>query len=253
MLKIAIFSDIHANLPALKAVLDDISSQQADQVYCLGDLVDFAPWPNEVINLIRENKISTIMGNHDERIAFDLPLITLKKHSHDETAAREQAIDFTRRTISKENKLFISLLPRHIKLSFLFNSLPFNILLVHGSSRSIDEYLYEDHDQGELIRMMEEAEADVMVGGHTHLSYIRNLAGTNARTMINCGSVGRTKERNGEACYLMITLDSETKASTINYELRKLPYDIQKTIQGIKSSRVPDFYADFLEKTDLGC
>src|SRR4051812_18015918 len=97
---IAIFSDIHGNLPALKAVLDDIDTRKADQLYCLGDLVDFAPWTNEVIELLRSRKIVCIMGNHDERIAFDKPMIPLAKHSPEETKARITAIDDTRKKIT---------------------------------------------------------------------------------------------------------------------------------------------------------
>ncbi|STQ42505.1 Calcineurin-like phosphoesterase superfamily domain [Ewingella americana] len=69
--QIAVFSDVHANLPALKAVLEDIDARQITEIYCLGDLVDFAPWPNEVIELVRQRQIPTVMGNHDDRVAFD--------------------------------------------------------------------------------------------------------------------------------------------------------------------------------------
>ena len=91
MSRIAIFSDVHGNLPALKTILADLDVRKPDQVYCLGDLVDFAPWPNEVIELLRSSRIPCIMGNHDERIAFDYPVIPLKKHSEDETRARIHA------------------------------------------------------------------------------------------------------------------------------------------------------------------
>lgn len=139
MLKIAIFSDIHSNLPALKAVLADIDIHKVDQIYCLGDLVDFAPWTNEVIELIRSRRIPTIMGNHDERIADDMPLKRLKKHSEAEASARVQAIDFTRSDISIANKEFLAHLPRQIMLNFIFNGKQLKLLLVHASSRSNDE------------------------------------------------------------------------------------------------------------------
>jgi predicted phosphodiesterase len=64
-MRIIILSDIHANLPALEAVLKSIDSQQPDVVYCLGDLVGYNVWPNEVINEIRKRGIPTISGNHD--------------------------------------------------------------------------------------------------------------------------------------------------------------------------------------------
>jgi predicted phosphodiesterase len=70
-MRIAIFSDVHGNLPALEAVLTDIGRQQCDAVYCLGDLVGYAPFPNEVIARIREEGVPTIMGNYDDGVGFD--------------------------------------------------------------------------------------------------------------------------------------------------------------------------------------
>lgn len=69
-MKVAIISDIHANVVALKAVLKDIEEQQVDRIYCVGDLVGYAPFPNEVIDLIKEKNIPTVMGNYDDGIGY---------------------------------------------------------------------------------------------------------------------------------------------------------------------------------------
>ncbi|QHV98559.1 metallophosphoesterase family protein [Spirosoma endbachense] len=255
MLRIAILSDVHANLPALKAVLKDIDDRKVDQVFCLGDLVDFAPWPNEVIELIRQYRIPTLMGNHDERIAFDHPVVSLAKHNLAETEARVKAIDYTRRAIRQENKDFLASLPRQIQLSFSFADLAINVLLVHASTRSIDEYIYETHDQADLEAMMNEKKADVLLMGHTHQSYIRVLPVSSdkrpAKVAINCGSVGRSKEANPFATYLIMTVSGEHLAfgsDSLMFDLINVNYPIQQTIEGIYSSPIPDFYADFLEK-----
>jgi Calcineurin-like phosphoesterase len=79
-------------------VLEDLDKRQPNAVFCLGDLVDFAPWPNEVIETIRQQRIPTVMGNHDERIAFDHAIIPLEKHTEQERAARVGVIEYTRRT-----------------------------------------------------------------------------------------------------------------------------------------------------------
>jgi len=104
MIQIAVFGDVHGNLPALEAVLNDIEERGIRQKYCLGDLVDFAPWGNEVIEKIRSLNIPCLMGNHDERIGFDVPVIPLSKHSEEETAARFLAISHSKKYITKENK-----------------------------------------------------------------------------------------------------------------------------------------------------
>ena len=254
MLKIAVISDIHANLPALEAVLQDIENRQVDQLFCLGDLVDFAPWPNEVIDLIRRNRIATIMGNHDERIAFDRPVIPLVKHPASETQARMAAIDYTRQHITPENKSFLASLPRQLRVEFTFADASLSILLTHASTRSIDEYIYEDHDSDELATMMAEQNADVLIMGHTHQSYVRtiqNRPGFPAKTAINCGSVGRSKEALPLATYLLITtsgVQNRFDADSITYEVVQVDYPIGQTADGIRRSEIPDFYADFLER-----
>jgi 3',5'-cyclic AMP phosphodiesterase CpdA len=137
MHRIAIISDPHANLPALKAVLEDLDKKHPDAVFYLGDLVDFAPWPNEVIETIRQRRIPTLMGNHDERIAFDHAIVPLEKHTEQERAAQVGAIEDTRRTISADNREFLSGLPREMRISYGTGSNAKKILLVHASARSI--------------------------------------------------------------------------------------------------------------------
>jgi 3',5'-cyclic AMP phosphodiesterase CpdA len=116
-------------------VLEDLNKRHPDAVFCLGDLVDFAPWPNEVIEAIRQRRIPTLMGNHDERIAFNHAIIPLEKHTEEERAARVGAIEYTRRTISADNREFLSGLPREMRISYGTGSNAKKILLVHGITR----------------------------------------------------------------------------------------------------------------------
>lgn len=247
MKRIAIISDIHANLPALEKVLDDIHSNfKADQIYCLGDLTDGAPWTNEVIDLIRRLDIPTIMGNHDERIAFDYEVFPLKKHTLEEQIARAETIHQTKQMISETNRKYLSKLKPYIKFSYAGIS----FLLVHGSPKSNEEYIYESHDTESIIGMFESNQADVIVCGHTHLSFIKEVYSNDLpKLFINAGSVGRSKEHNGgKAVYLQLTINEDgcTFDEKVKITLRKIDYDIYKTINSIKNSSTPDFYANFL-------
>ncbi|WP_228446354.1 metallophosphoesterase family protein [Chryseobacterium sp. 18068] len=177
MIQIAVFGDVHGNLPALETVLDDIEERGIRQKYCLGDLIDFAPWGNEVIEKIRSLNIPCLMGNHDERIGFDVPVIPLSKHSEEETAARFLAINHSKKYITEENKAFLSELPFHLKLNYKIGEKHWNIQLVHSSLESNDTYLYESENDEVFQNMLCESQSDVIMMGHTHMSFKKYFNG----------------------------------------------------------------------------
>src|SRR3569623_367375 len=114
-MKIALFSDIHANLPALEACLADIEKQKPDAVYCLGDLVGYNIWPNEVINEIRKRGIPTIAGNYDFGIARHSDDCGCAYKTDDEKANGAESISFTNQIVKDEERAFLRTLPAHIK------------------------------------------------------------------------------------------------------------------------------------------
>ncbi|WP_300675417.1 metallophosphoesterase family protein [Soonwooa sp.] len=239
MIKIAIFSDVHGNLPALKTVLKDIKEKGIQYQFCLGDLVDFAPWCNEVIEIIRQENILCLLGNHDERIAFDQTLIPLEKHSEAETNARNQAINHTRKAISEENKNYLSQLPFNAKLNYKVGKKHWKIQLVHASLNSNDTYIYESENDNTFRKLANEADADIVVMGHTHISFKKKI---DDLWFVNCGSVGRSKEENRLASYLSINLFEDK----IIPEIVQIPYPIEETIEAIENSEIPNFYSEFL-------
>ncbi|WP_411812159.1 metallophosphoesterase family protein [Chryseobacterium scophthalmum] len=244
MIQIAVFGDVHGNLPALETVLNDIEERGIRQKYCLGDLVDFAPWGNEVIEKIRILNIPCLMGNHDERIAFDVPVIPLNKHSEEETAARFLAINHSKKYITKENKAFLSELPFHLKLNYKIGEKHWNIQLVHSSLESNDTYLYESENDEIFQNMLSESQSDVIMMGHTHVSFKKYF---NGKWAINSGSVGRSREENRLASYVILTLDEEK----ITPEIIQLDYPLEKVAQEIEKSEIPNYYASFLRNEKL--
>lgn len=173
------------------------------------------------------------MGNHDERIAFDLLVIPLSKHSEKETLARNEAINHSKKTVTKENKAYLASLQK----SMVAYSENFKLHFTHASPKSIDEYLYEDDEL--LEQRLLSVNADVLLIGHTHLSYIRDFGN---KKIINPGSVGRSKEPDRKAAYGIV----EITPKTVSAEIVKLDYDICETANAIYKSDIPDFYADFL-------
>jgi len=250
MKDIAIISDIHGNLPALNVVLNDIKNKNINTIYCLGDLVDFAPWNNEVIEIIKNHNIPCLLGNHDERVGFDRPIIPISNHPANETEARDTAITYSKQTVTAENKAYLRSLPKTIRLTFTISGKPTDVLLVHGSTRSNAEYIYEGHDLGDIQGMLRDEKADVLIMGHTHRSYIKYVDATEdtpAGLVINAGSVGRSREGSPLASYLILHIDEER----ILPEIVKLPYPVDEVIAAIEASPIPNFYADFLKRRTL--
>lgn len=255
-MRIALFSDIHANLPALEACLQNIEEQKPDAIYCLGDLVGYNIWPNEVINEIRKRGIPTIAGNYDQGIGLTSDECGCAYKEESEKEMGKISISYTNSIVQPEERKYLRTLPAHIKVEFQLNNEKLNLLLVHGSPRKINEYLFEDRDEKSMLRIMEGADADIMCFGHTHKPYHRILPenpGENLhyRHAINIGSVGKPKDKNPKGCYVMLAINegsSFNKKESIQVEFIRFDYDIEKAAKAIEGSPLPDEYADMLRR-----
>jgi putative phosphoesterase len=254
-MKIALFSDIHANLPALEACLADIDKNKPDAVYCLGDLVGYNVWPNEVINTIRKRHIPTIAGNYDFGIGRKSEDCGCAYKTDQEKEMGIVSISFTNQVVNQEERNYLRTLPSHIRVEFQLNDNKLNLLLVHGSPRRIDEYLFEDREEKSLLRIMKDADADIMCFGHTHKPYHRILAQTDEsihyRHAINIGSVGKPKDGDARGCYVLLHLDeasSTTLKKSVKVEFVRFKYDMEKAAKAVEESPLPDQYADMLRQ-----
>ncbi len=242
-IRYAFFSDIHANLPALKAVLADIDSQNIDFSYCLGELVDFAPWPNEVISLLQQRNIPTVMGNHDERILHNHPVKSLSWHSLDEQIARSKAIEISRASITPENKRYLAALPGFIRTEIPQQPQNKKLFITHGSPHSLSEYIYPDFPESRLADFASQYDFDILITGHTHVPYQREIECRGRRILVaNCGTVGRMKKIMPCSTWLMMTADEHGVAFTV----RQVCWDVQMVAQSIFCSEIPDYYAHHL-------
>ncbi|MBW9461890.1 metallophosphoesterase family protein [Kluyvera sp. EC_51] len=237
--RFAIFSDVHANLPALDAVLADIDHHDITQCFCLGDVVDFAPWPNEVIARLRERQIPVLRGNHDQRVACDEPVTTMAVHSPEERDARVEAIALSKRVLSEENRRWLQALPDTLR-----PDLPLPILLVHASPRSLSEYLYADTSARTLLAFPQLHDVDALICGHTHFACVREIDRGTRRPLLfaNPGAVGRIKPGQPQASWL----SGEIREGKLSLMVKTVQYDVEQVVQAIRDSEVPDYYADEL-------
>ena len=252
-MKIALFSDIHANLPALEAFFEDLESRNADAFFCLGDLVGYNIWPNEVIREIRRRGIPTIAGNYDYGIGRSSDDCGCAYKTDDEKANGAVSIACTNQWVLDDERQYLRTLPRHIRLEFeLQDGAPLTVMLVHGSPRKVNEYLFEDREEKSLLRILEGAGADVLCFGHTHKPYHRILAHEDRFFhAINIGSVGKPKDGDPRGGYVLLHLNEETavhRADSIQVEFVRFAYDVERAARAVEESPLPNAYAEALRR-----
>lgn len=255
-MKIALFSDIHANLPALEAVLKDIENKQPDAIYCLGDLVGYNIWPNEVINEIRKRGIPTIAGNYDFGVGRTSDDCGCAYKTDEDKAMGAISIAVSNQLVKEDERKYLRTLPAHIQLEFQLNNDKLFLLLAHGSPRKINEYLFEDRDEKSMVRILEGAHADIMCIGHTHKPYHRIFEYKQDdiiayRHTINIGSVGKPKDDDVRACYVMLTINDNSSIydkDSIQVEFIRVPYDVEKAAKAVEDSPLPNTFAEMLRK-----
>jgi putative phosphoesterase len=236
MQSITIFGDIHANLPALEAVLADMEARNLSPLYCLGDLVGYGTFPNEVIDMLRTRNIPTLMGNYDQGVGNSSDDCGCAYTSKVAEELGKRSIAWSNQNTTDENKAYLRQLSGQIPLELD----RLRVQLVHGSPRKINEYLFENRPDATMERLLDMADADVLVCGHTHIPYHRILP--SGRHVVNAGSVGKPKDGNPQACYVVL----EANDSKLTVTFRRVPYDIERAAQAIEASYMPNEYAEML-------
>ncbi len=237
--RIAIFSDIHANLPAMEIVAEHIQRSDYDAVYCLGDIGGYASEPNEVQALIMAMGCPTITGNYDENVGFNNNDCGCHYIKPFDIEMSNISFHWTREHTMDANKVWLRALPREIRLEIEGRK----ILLCHGSPVSNTEYLFENRSAGYLKQFTgggkHDAHADLIVFGHTHVPYHRLVDGVD---FVNTGSVGRPKDGDPRAGYCVLTLNTGNMA----VEQIRLPYDVEATCSRLIAAGLPAYFADYL-------
>lgn len=232
-MKIAVISDIHSNLAALKRALEYIQSEKPDKIVCLGDIVGYGPRPNECIELIRENCQISLMGNHDHAV------LGLTDTYHFNQYARE-AINWTRRTLIVQNKSYLENLP--------FSHHENEILYVHSTPEYPEEWHYILSGY-EAKQYLERIRQKVCFVGHSHIPVVYGGESSNIyqeeilldfqkhKYVINVGSVGQPRDGDPRLCFIIY----DTQSGQLRYI--RLEYPIQETYDEILENQLPPFLA----------
>ena len=243
-MRYALLSDVHANRPALEAVLADIAAQsRVDAIYHVGDLVGYAPWPNEVVAMIRDAGIAGVAGNYDSTVATGYKHCGCRYEDARQEELAHESYQWTLANSSVETKQFLGGLP------FRLDVRPFGghragptIRLVHGSQTLNTVYVTADRSDEFLARMGESLGAqrgDVVCFGHTHKPWHRVV---DAVHFVNTGSVGRPKDGDPRAGYVLLVVNE----SGIAVEFNRVAYDVEAAARAIIESALPDDLAEYL-------
>lgn len=275
LVKIGIISDVHANSIALEEVLKELKTKNVDKIVCAGDLVGYNPFPNEVMEIMKNTEILTINGNHDRAV------LTGDTSWFNQPAA--EAIVWTRKALTHKNIEYLKTLERRktIDIGGL------KIAIIHGSPYDDDEYVYPDMV---TPKYLQDTNADILILGHSHQQWYMDFSrGTYADVaqkdvpigniivttfwpdnlkkqkglVINPGAVGQPRDYDWRAAYAVLEIleDAGDKNSTEthykHYKLSDVPvklftgrveYDVEAVISEIERKGLPGFLGERLRE-----
>ena len=230
-MKIAIISDVHANAPALRAVVRDAKEKGAQEFWDLGDSVGYNPFPNEVLDWFRQEKVKGILGNYDQKVlAFP---IAQKKWRKEKAPAKYFSFQWAYRCLSQANKRYLKNLP----LSRRIMRAGLRFLLVHASPLDIDEIVSARTSRERFRVLAKAARADVVLCGHSHFYLDKTIARTR---FINPGSVGRAFDGKQQASYILMDLERK-KLILKRY---RLVYDVGQNLKKMRKGKFPSILID---------
>jgi predicted phosphodiesterase len=227
----AVFSDVHGNLPGLKAILADIEHRGIGRSLCLGDLVGYGPFPNEVAALVRDRAVPTLMGNYDQGIGFSTGDCGCVYKTDEQRAEGAASLAWTDKVTTDETRAYL----RTLEDRFVLETPAGELLAVHGSPRRINEYLFEDRPERSMARMAEENPYRAILFGHTHVPYAREVAHGDAGAttlFVNVGSGGRPKDGDWRVCYAIVD-PGRLAAGEPAVEFVRVPYDHQRLLAAL--------------------
>ncbi len=212
-MKIIAFGDVHGNLPALEVALREARAEGYDLICHTGDLVGFAPFPEETVASVRATKIAGVRGNVDEAIAEGAESFGRYATDSAGRAFEERAYAWTLENTERTTRSFLGNLPFEMRLDIGSR----RAVLLHANPIDLTTPLWEDTGEERFREMGDAAEADIIICGHTHVPYHRVVDG---RHFINAGSVGYPQDGDPRTGYAVIKTNGN-----VEVQWKRFPYD----------------------------
>jgi predicted phosphodiesterase len=244
-MRYALLGDVHANLPALEAVLARIDKLGTiDAVYHLGDLVGYATWPNEVVDVLRGRAIAGVAGNYDSTTATGYQHCGCRYEDPRQEALSHVSYEWTRVHSSPETKRWLGGLPFRIDLRPRGgHTAGPRLSLVHGNPVLNTVYwtaARSDDFCRQMAGHLDARAGDVVAFGHTHIPWHRVVDDVH---YVNAGSVGRPKDGDPRAAFAVVGFGD----AGVSVDVVRVDYDVARAARAIRQSDLPDDFADYLE------
>jgi putative phosphoesterase len=234
-MKVALIADVHANLPALEAVLTHAHQQNIEAIWNIGDWVGYNAFPNEVIRRLRQERAVSIIGN------YDLKVLKFKKKKakwrHTKRPEKYLAFKWAYKNLSKKNREYLRSLPKERRLRVNGQ----RILLTHGSPASIQEALSPDTPEKRLQKLAQMTQTDVIICGHSHRPFARQV---DKVWFINTGSVGRPDDGDPRATYAILKIEPEV----LQVDHHRLEYDVDRAVAALRQHQLPEAFGWMLRQ-----
>jgi len=228
--KVALIGDVHANLPALEAVLAHARQHDVEAIWNVGDFVGYGAFPDEVVERLRQENALSIVGN------YDLKALKFKKKKKKWRKSKQPekflAFQWAHDNLSEKSRKYLRSLPQEIRLQAEGR----RILLTHGSPTSNEEHLTPSTPEERLRELAHKANVDVIICGHSHQPFARKVDGV---WFINTGSVGRPDDGDPRACYAILQIKPQC-FQVCHY---RVAYDVERAVAAIRARKLPEAFA----------
>jgi putative phosphoesterase len=230
---IGLIGDVHANLPALEAVLGHARQREVDAFWNVGDFVGYGPYPNQVVKRLHKECVLSIIGN------YDLKVLEIKRKKKKWRKKRDplkiQAFRWAYKNLSKKSRRYLRSLPQEISFEWYGRQ----ILLTHGSPASEEEALDPNTPEERLRELAQIAQVDLIICGHSHQAFVRQVDDV---WFVNTGSVGRPDDGDPRATYAILQMSPDG----ISVEHFKVQYDVERAVKAVREKKLPEEFAQML-------